>query len=86
MVGSGVEARFPDTFSSVTVNCLICAAIAVLRWLPFCLDADANKVGWDFPGGPLWLRLCAPDVGDLGLIPGQGTRSHMLQLRPGETR
>ena len=86
MVGSGLEARFPDTFSSVTVNCLICAAIAVLRWLPFCLNADANKVGWDFPGGPLWLRLCAPNVGDLGLIPGQGTRFHILQLRPGEAR
>ena len=29
-----------------------------------------------------WLRLHAPNAGDLGLIPGQGTRSHMLQLRP----
>ena len=28
-----------------------------------------------------WLRLCAPNAGDLGLIPGQGTRSHMLQLK-----
>ena len=28
-----------------------------------------------------WLRLCAPDTGGLGLIPGQGTRSHMPQLR-----
>ena len=27
-----------------------------------------------------WLRLCSPNVGDLGLIPGRGTRSHMLQL------
>ena len=25
-----------------------------------------------------WLRLCAPSEGDLGLIPGQGTGSHML--------
>ncbi|TEA38184.1 hypothetical protein DBR06_SOUSAS110021, partial [Sousa chinensis] len=24
-----------------------------------------------------WLRLCAPNAGDPGLIPGQGTRSHM---------
>ena len=24
-----------------------------------------------------WIRLCAPDAGDLGSIPGQGTRSHM---------
>ena len=27
-----------------------------------------------------WLRLHAPNAQDLGLIPGQGTRSHMLQL------
>ena len=24
-----------------------------------------------------WVRLCTPNVGSLGLIPGQGTRSHM---------
>ena len=29
-----------------------------------------------------WLRLFAPNVGGLDLIPGQGTRSHMLQLGP----
>ena len=28
-----------------------------------------------------WLRLQAPNAGGLGLIPGQGTRSHMPQLR-----
>ena len=28
-----------------------------------------------------WLRLHTPNAGDLGSIPGQGTRSHMLQLR-----
>ena len=28
-----------------------------------------------------WLRLCAPNAGGLGLIPGQGTRSYMPQLR-----
>ena len=28
-----------------------------------------------------WLRLCAPSVGGLGSIPGQGTRSHMPQLK-----
>ena len=27
------------------------------------------------------LRLRAPNAGILGSIPGQGTRSHMLQLR-----
>ena len=24
-----------------------------------------------------WLRLCAPNAGARGLIPGQGTRSHI---------
>ena len=28
-----------------------------------------------------WLRLGAPHAGGMGSIPGQGTRSHMLQLR-----
>ena len=28
-----------------------------------------------------WLRLHARSAGGLGLIPGQGTRSHMPQLR-----
>ena len=27
-----------------------------------------------------WLRLCTANAGGLGSIPGQGTRSHMLQL------
>ena len=37
-----------------------------------------------FRGTPLvvqWLRLCNPNAEGLGLIPGQGTRSHMPQLR-----
>ena len=29
----------------------------------------------------LWLRLWAPKAGDMGLTPGQGTRSHISQLR-----
>ena len=29
----------------------------------------------------LWLRLHTPSAGGLGSIPGQGTRSPMLQLR-----
>ena len=28
-----------------------------------------------------WLRHCAPNTGGLGLIPGQGIRSHMQQLK-----
>ena len=28
-----------------------------------------------------WLRLCTPNIGGPGLIPDQGTGSHMLELR-----
>ena len=34
----------------------------------------------------LWLRLSAPSAGGPGLLPGQGTRSHVLQLRPGAAK
>ena len=33
-----------------------------------------------------WPSLHASKAGGLGLIPGQGTRSHMLQPRPGTTK
>ena len=39
-----------------------------------------NIVNIDFPVGQ-WLKCHTPNVGDLGSIPGQGTRSQMLQLR-----
>ena len=39
-----------------------------------------NEESGDFPGASV-TRLHAPKVGGLGSIPGQGTRSHMLQLR-----
>jgi len=39
-----------------------------------------NTDCWDFPGDPVW-RLHAPSTGDPGLIPSQGTRPHILQLR-----
>ena len=33
-----------------------------------------------------WLRLHTPNAEGSGSIPGQGTRSHMLQLRPGTAK
>ena len=36
---------------------------------------------WGLPWLVLWLRLCAPSAGGLGLILAQGTRSHMPQLK-----
>ena len=52
----------------------------------FCLVKDVKfyvvKIicYWDFPGGQ-WLRFRTPNARGLGLIPGQGTRSYMPQLR-----
>ena len=40
----------------------------------------ADVQGEDIPGGQR-LRICAPNAGGLGSIPGRGTRSHMLQLK-----
>ena len=40
---------------------------------------------WDFPVVH-WLRLRAPSAGSPGLTPGQGTGSHMLQLKPGAAK
>ena len=34
----------------------------------------------DFPGGPV-TKICTPNAEGLSSIPGQGTRSHMLELR-----
>ena len=39
-----------------------------------------EKFERDFPGGPV-AKICTPNAGSLGLIPGQGTRPHMPQLR-----
>ena len=38
----------------------------------------------DFPAGP--VVNSAPNAGGPGSIPGQGTRSHVLQLRPGAAK
>ena len=43
------------------------------------VEFGASLVVW-------WLRLHAPNAGGLGPIPGQGTRSHRPQPRPGVTK
>ena len=42
---------------------------------------EFSALGTTTSGGPV-VRLCPFNSGDPGLIPTQGTRSHMLQLRP----
>ena len=44
-----------------------------------------NHLIGDFPGGPVAKTLSSHCRGP-GSIPGQGTRSHMLQLRPGAAK
>ena len=44
-----------------------------------------EDMSWDSPGDPVAKTLCS-NAGGPGLIPGQGTRSHMLQLRPGAAK
>ena len=39
-------------------------------------------MGWGDFSGDQWLKLHASNAGGLGLIPGQGSRSYMMQLRP----
>ena len=53
----------------MTIGNVLRAAIVVTPWaLGTSLEVQ-------------WLKLCAPNTGDPGLIPGQGTRSHILLLK-----
>ena len=55
------------------------------RWGILCslgkkpLLAIHSARSWE--GLPWWSRLQVPNAGGQGLIPGQGTRSHMLQVK-----
>ena len=48
--------------------------------IKFYYDFTIFRILWDFSGGPVVI-LHAPNAGVQGSIPGQGTRSHMLQLK-----
>ena len=50
--------------------------------VPVCHALRAAKVSLMVQ----WLRLRAPNAGGPGSTPGQGTRSHMLQLGPGAVK
>ena len=55
-----------------------CSNIPILQMEEIRLK---TKSPGDFPGGPAAGRLHAANAEGPGLIPGQGTRSDMLQLR-----
>ena len=44
-------------------------------------DFGKNLSGWGTTLVAQWLSLNCPNAGALGLIPGQGTRSHTQQLK-----
>ena len=54
------------------------------KWQPSLHERSIGLLIENNPGTSLvvqWLRLHTPNAGGSGLIPGQGTRSHMPQLR-----
>ena len=50
------------------------------------LSTHSTNIFWGTSLVAQWLRLCPPNAGGLGSIPGWGTRSHMLQLGPGTAK
>ena len=65
-----------------TFACIFLSPYSLLP-LPFCSPRQINHLNI-YVRTPLvaqWLRLRALNAGGLGSIPGQGTRSHMLQLK-----
>ena len=59
----------------------ICSFRRILGFVPSMNERIGNLIrSQRFPGGQ-GLRLYTPNAGGLGSIPGQGSRSHMPQLR-----
>ena len=74
---------------SVHLNSIIIENISITKmqqkkrsneW--YCLSSRSKLTIWTSLVFP-WLRLCAPNAGDLTLIPGQETRLHLPKPRPG---
>ena len=65
-LAKGYECNEPNVFVRV------CVCINVSDWKT---TEGTSLVGQ-------WLRLCTPNAGGPGSIPGQGPRAHMPQLRP----
>ena len=72
----------PDTLgfscsNKVNINTIISRKGQRKRNLCF---KNYSTVPGNIPGGPM-AKILTLDAGDLGLMPGQGTRSHILQLK-----
>ena len=53
----------------------------ILKFIPKSKDLRKVKIIWGTSLVVQWLRLHTPNAGGLGSIPGQGTGSHMPQLK-----
>ena len=77
------EANFNYTISIFTRKLDSCIHYAsqyyLFRKLSVRVIREKRKMGTSLV--VQWLRLCPPNTGCPGLIPGQGTRSHILRLR-----
>ena len=52
-----------------------------MEWRELEVSIFFNVTDWGTSLMGQWLKFCTPNAGGLGLTPGQGTRSHMLQLK-----
>ena len=85
--GKGLSKNINETKLTNAVNSLkwaVSTLTSLFSLFLICLRFFRNEVlkrkVWDSPVVQ-WLRLCAPNAGDPGLIPGQGPTAHMPQLR-----
>ena len=54
--------------------------------LKACSPLHLNFRPLDFPSGPVWLGLHAPNAGGLASTSGPGIRSHILHIRSGAAK
>ena len=90
-----IQTGFLLLFSHKVMCCCFCLVAKSDSLQPRGLQPTRLLCPWDFPakntgvGTSLvvhWVEHRAPNAGSLSLIPGQGTRSHMLQQRPGTAK
>ena len=69
-----LQNKVNSTYSTHPVICSHCFLLSTIT-----IKYKKDQVGTSL--AVQWLRLCAPSAEASGLIPGQETGSHMLQLR-----
>ena len=73
-----VESQFPDPMSPALQGRFLTTGSPGKS--PVCRHLHPCSNGLGASLVVQWLRLCTPNLGGLGSIPGWGTGSHMLQL------